>query len=61
MFVTRNIANVVDHSDLSVLSVIQYAVDVLQVNHVVVCGIMSNKVIMAVEGFKQLWMDRNWV
>ncbi|MBE2186171.1 MAG: carbonate dehydratase [Rhodothermales bacterium] len=38
MFVHRNVANLVVHTDLNCLSVIQYAVHVLRVEHVIVCG-----------------------
>ena len=38
MFVHRNIANVVEHTDLNCLSVLQFAIDVLKIEHVIVCG-----------------------
>jgi len=38
MFVHRNIANMVVHTDLNMLSVLQYAIEVLEVEHVIVCG-----------------------
>jgi carbonic anhydrase len=41
LFVHRNIANIVSSGDLSVLSVVQFAVEVLGVNHIIVCGIYS--------------------
>lgn len=38
MFIHRNVANLVDEGDLNLMAVLQYAVDVLEVKHVIVCG-----------------------
>jgi carbonic anhydrase len=37
LFVHRNVANLVIHTDLNCLSVVQYAVDVLEVEHIIIC------------------------
>jgi carbonic anhydrase len=38
MFIHRNIANVVDHNDLNLMSVLQFAVETLKVEHIIICG-----------------------
>ena len=61
LFVHRNVANVVVPSDLNCLSVLQYAVDVLRVRHVIVCGHYGcSGVRAAIEGAKLGLID-NWL
>ncbi|MFC1495781.1 carbonate dehydratase [Thermodesulfobacteriota bacterium] len=61
IFVHRNIANMAVHTDFSFLSVLQYAIDVLKVGHVVVCGHYScGGVTAAVKGEPHGLID-NWL
>jgi carbonic anhydrase len=61
MFVHRNIANVVAHSDLNCLSVLQYAIDVLQVRHVIVCGHYGCGGVRAVVQGDRVGLADNWL
>ena len=61
MFVHRNIANLVVPNDLNVLSVIQYAVEVLQVKHVIVCGHYECSGIRAAMGDEKLGLIDEWL
>jgi carbonic anhydrase len=61
LFVHRNVANVVVHTDLNCLSVLQYAVDILRVRHVIVCGHYGcGGVRAALEGARLGLID-NWL
>lgn len=61
LFVHRNVANLVVHTDLNCLSVIQYAVEVLQVDHVIVCGHYGCGGIQAALTNVKLGLIDNWL
>ena len=61
MFVHRNVANVVVHADLNCLSVIQFAVDVLRVGHVIICGHYGCGGVLAALRDERLGLADNWL
>lgn len=61
LFVHRNVANLVVHTDLNCLSVLQYAVDVLHVEHVIVCGHYGCGGITAARRGVPLGLIDNWL
>ena len=61
LFVHRNVANIVVHTDLNCLSVIQFAVDVLKVQHIIVCGHYGCGGVLATLRGQELGLIDNWL
>lgn len=61
LFVHRNIANIVVHSDLNCLSVVQFAVEVLQIEHIIVCGHYGCSGVSAALQNQRLGLADNWL
>ena len=61
LFVHRNVANLVVHTDLNCLSVIQFAVEILKVEHIIVCGHYGCGGVRAVLDKKHLGLVNNWL
>src|SRR6267142_2785118 len=61
VFVNRNLANVVSHSDLNCLSVLQFAVDVLKIKHIIICGHYGCAGVRAVQRGDRLGLADHWL
>jgi len=61
VFVHRNIANVVVHTDLNCLSVVQFAIDILKVRHIILCGHYGCSGVLAAMTRARIGLSENWL
>jgi len=61
LFVHRNVANLVKHTDMNCLSVVQYAIDVLKIKHIIVCGHYGCGGVRAAMEDKSHGLVDNWI
>jgi carbonic anhydrase len=61
LFVHRNLANLVVHTDLNCLSVLQFAIDILKVRHVIVCGHYGCSGVQAALRRERIGLSDNWL
>jgi len=61
LFVHRNVANVIVHTDLNCLTVLQYAVDILKVEHIIICGHYGCGGVQAALEGRRVGLADNWI
>lgn len=61
LFVHRNIANIITHTDLNCLSVLQFAIDVLKIQHLIICGHYGCAGVQAVLTEQRIGLADNWL